>query len=249
MVRLKSIPKTLGLCLLALGLMAIASSVAQAETGAKWSTVNGKFELKEVTEALLPSIQVKEIENATASLLFTTKGGTKVDILCTTLEMIGMKLLSKGSVSSGRLKSKGCVMKLNGTVSKACEVHTEGEPIGTILSTKGTALIVLHLETEGGSVVPLVLLKADVGEVMTHIEFGELCAIGEAIDVTGALAFRDCKNSLGTELVEHLFEEDPATSSLKVLGVPAKGDGSFLVLLSGEHKGMQWAGSSTAAKP
>jgi hypothetical protein len=226
----RPVPKLLGLCVLILGLTALTASLAQAEVGASWSVGGAK-----VTEALLPQLQVHEIENKTASLLFTTKGGTKTAILCTAIEMVGMKLTTSGSVSSGKLKFTGCVTLLNGTISSNCAPRTAGAPKGTVETFNGTALIILHVGT------PLLLLKAESGESLASMEMGELCSLGESVPVKGALTLKDCKNELQTELVSHLFEEGPL-SSLTSLGQPTTLDGSVIAELSGAHKGLKWKG-------
>jgi hypothetical protein len=75
--------KALGLCVLAVGVMAIGfAGVAQAEeTGGTWTWSNaGKTGTFGSTLEASPIIA---LENNTASLLFTTGGGTKVTFLCT----------------------------------------------------------------------------------------------------------------------------------------------------------------------
>ena len=67
MVKQKLRLKAVGLCALALGLVAFEGGVAQAEVGSNWR-VNGA----NLTAGLLPELQVKEVENNTISLLFTT---------------------------------------------------------------------------------------------------------------------------------------------------------------------------------
>jgi hypothetical protein len=81
MIRSRLGLKALVLSGLVLGLMACAAAGAQAEGNFK---VNGA----NVTSELLPSIQVASLENKTVSLLFTTKAGTKVEILCTEMKLL-----------------------------------------------------------------------------------------------------------------------------------------------------------------
>src|SRR4051794_28891164 len=102
MVRSRLGLKVLGLCALALGLMAFAASAAQAEVNARWKVAG-----VDVTGATEFQTEIKEIESKTASLLFTTKGGTKVTILCTDAKFDGGgKLIKEGGVSLGRVEFK-----------------------------------------------------------------------------------------------------------------------------------------------
>jgi hypothetical protein len=219
----KSMFGLVGMLTLVLGLTAFAPPMASAG----WKLVNAKGELKEITEALLPSLQVKEIENADAAMKWTTKGGTAVDHLCKEAELIGAKMQVGGTSSSAKIRFKQCVTLLNGTVSKSCEPHV-GASKGIIETNAGRVTIkegLLSFSSESGS--------------FATMEMGELCAIGEVIPVNGTLFLKDCQGSFTTELVAHLFEEDKS-SSITVLGIPASMAGSVLIELSGEHKGLKW---------
>jgi hypothetical protein len=240
-----SLHKTLALCALVLGLMGTMATVAHAEEGASWSLLEKS--LPGATD-LLPELQIKEIENNTASLLFNSKGGTKVEHLCTEAELVGIKLLANGSTTNGKIRFKKCITKLNGVISKNCEPHSEGAPSGVVETTAASALIVLHLTTPEGSVVPILLMKPAEGETMATMIMGELCSIGELLTVKGELRLKDCANTLPTEQVAHLFEEGPL-NKLTTLGQLTTMDGSMTIELSGVHKGLKWAGSSTAKKP
>jgi len=140
MVRSRLGLKVLGLCALALGLMAFVASAAQATTGAHWNVINAKGELIKVpgTNDLLPLLEIKEIENSTAQLLFTTKSGTKVGILCTAAHFDGGGLMqANGGISLGQVEFTGCVTLLNGTISSACKPKTTGKALGTLLTASG----------------------------------------------------------------------------------------------------------------
>ena len=71
--------KVLGLCALVLGLMAFVASGAQAEPTSHWNVAG-----KSVTGAEEKQLEIKELENNTITLEFTTLGGTLVKLLCTT---------------------------------------------------------------------------------------------------------------------------------------------------------------------
>jgi hypothetical protein len=251
MVRSRLGLKALVLSGLVLGLMAFATSAAQAEViknakGEITAEANWMVKGTNVTKVLLPEVQVKELEGKTASLLFTTGGGTKVEILCTSAVLAeNVKLTLTGSLSLGKATFHNCLTKLNGSLSKPCEPFTgEGASLkkGLVESLKATGLIILH-NGEG-----LVKLTPDDGSVFAHLKLGEECSIGEEVLVTGALTVKDCvvveakcTNKLTTESVTHLIVEGPL-SSLLALGQPATIDGSAIVELVGAHSTMSWSG-------
>jgi hypothetical protein len=252
MARSKFSLRVLGLCAFVLSLMAFATSgVAQAEPGAQWGYINDNEKpepkLKFFDSKLEGQLQIKEIENKTASLLFTTGGGTKVTILCTGASFDeGGQLAAEGAILLGRLHFTGCKTLLNGTLSPPCEPHT-GASKGLILSLKFTGLIILHKLVKDGKLDPVVLLIPDQKNAKGEpsgavIELGEECSIGESVEVTGHLDVWDCKNLLTTHMLEHLVEEFPELRLLRALGQPATIDGTAFVKLIGEHEGFLWAG-------
>jgi hypothetical protein len=256
MIRSKLGLKALGLCALIVGLMAIATSAAQAEPGATWviKTAEPNSQLLNIPGAndLLPLVGVKSIENNTASLLFTTGGGTKVEILCTSVELVeDVKLGASGKLTLGRAIFHGCLTKLNGSLSKPCEPFSEPGGVkkpGLVESLKAEGLIVLHLTGVGTNVEPLVKITPDEGNVFAHIKLGEECSIGEEVLVAGSLFIKDCNNEFTVEKVEHLIQQHSLTS-LTALGQPATIDGTALVALEGAHEGLKWAGLPSSTKP
>jgi hypothetical protein len=240
MVRSRLELKSLGLCALVAGLMAFACSAAQAEIGATWSLKNSSGTLVTIPGGtdLLPEVQVKELENQSMSILFTTGGGTKVEILCTSAVLAEkIKLTANGGLSLGKATFHGCLTKLNGTLSKPCEPFS-GASKGLIESLKFTGLIILH-KLANGTLDPLTSLTPDTGNVFAHLALGEECSIGEELLMSGSLVAKDSAGS--TETVEHLLEQGPLTN-LTVLGQPASIDGSLILKLVGAHEGLAWAG-------
>ncbi len=239
MIRSRLGLKLLALGGLVLGLMAFAAS-AHAEIGAKWR-VNGSD-----VGSLEPKLLIKELENKSASLAFTTKGGTKVLILCTAAEFDeGGKLIGNGTISLGKVKFTGCKVLLNEVAAANCEAHSPGQPNGTILSEKSEGLIVL--DTTTGVTNDLVKIKPDSGLVFAVIELGAKCSVAESVNVEvkavgEGLWIRDCKGNTSflTEAASHLIEE--ALEGLKALGVAAKIIGSAIVELEGGHNGFKWSG-------
>jgi len=237
MVRSRLGLKVLGLCALALGLMAFVTSAAQAELAARWKVAG-----VEVTGATEVQTEIKEIENKTATLLFTTAGGTKVSILCTAAKFDeGGKLIKEGGLSLGRILFTGCVTLLNGASSPPCTPKTSGKALGEILTLKGKGLAVLDKVTLEGGVVDTedyVKITPDEGKLFAKLEMGPECSIGEFVNVEAkslgeGLWIKDCKGNTGykTEAATHLIEE--SLHGLIALGQPATIDGSAVVQLVG----------------
>jgi hypothetical protein len=234
MIRSRLGLKALVLSGLILGLMAFAAAGAQAEGNFK---VNGSA----ISSTLLPSIQVASVENKTASLLFTTGGGTKVEILCTEIKLLNLtgvedaKLGVGGAVDLGKVHFNGCITKLNGVTSKNCEPHTK-ENKGLILTLAAKGLIRLH------SSQPVIEVSPDTGTTFVVIELSELCAIGTEVPVAGVLFLQDCNNEGKVEKEEHLINELTALTKLTALKQPATLDGSALVKLTGKaHEGLKFS--------
>lgn len=241
--------KALMLSAFVLGLMALTTSAAQAELLAKWR-VNGAD-----VGALAPQLEIKEIENKTASLAFTTKGGTSVLILCTATKFDeGGKLIAQGGISLGRVLSTGCVVLLNHVSAPNCKPKTTGKAVGELLTLKFKSLIVLD-KLANGDLTELVKVTPEdalgnVSRVFVHIELGDLCAIGEEILVeTSSLGeglwIKDIGGNAGflTESVTHLaVEADAPLHKLLALGQPASIVGSAVVELCCGHAGLKWSG-------
>jgi hypothetical protein len=251
----------LGLCAVVFGVMALAAGVAQAEVGAKWAILKANNELvtiasaasdpgKGIGDALLPTIQIKEIEALLTAgaekhvVLLSEAAKLKFEILCTGAELkneagaSGVKLLLEGSLEHGKVVFSGCVIKIGGVTQAACEPHT-GTSKGVIESKPGKGLIVLH---NGG---PLTRIEPLTGTEFVTVETSEECAIGEKIPVSGKLYLKDSQNTFTTEQVDHLIEQGALTELWtfnKTVEHTANIDGSALVRLTGEHLGLKWAG-------
>lgn len=256
MVRSKLGLKALGLSVMVLGLMAFATGgVAQAETGASWTYINSKGELLAFSESLLPEVAAK-LEGTSASLDFTTGGGTKVKFRCTAFALTGSpKLLLNGSISNGAATFTGCETFLNESekASAACLPKTKGAAADEIKTNTAHGLLVLHKLANGTlhHVVLLIPLVTDpkTGEPLAAtLELGEECSIGSSVPITGHLVLWDCPPFTGLEhLVEHLIEEFPGLRLLKALGKPATVLGTALARLINAHAGLKWAGLTKKA--
>ncbi len=243
-----------GLCVLLPILLGLFGGSAQAETGATWTYINAKGELKIFTGSLKAKLKL-DIESSSIGITATTTGGTKVEIRCTALSLVGSpSLLENGSISEGQTRLSGCKTFLNGTESKSCQPHSAGAAAGEIITKKFVGLIKLHLFAFGSQVDTVILLtptsKNGKGEFsFAVIEVSELCSVGESIEVTGELSLIDCQKKLSTHQTEHLFEEYEALRLLRMFGQAAAVGGSSFLSLEGEHKGLKWAGLPSPTKP
>lgn len=163
--------------------------------------------------------------------------GVKIEKQCTAAELTGAKLEEEGRISSSaKIKFSGCQIKLNGTLSKACEPYT-GVEKGVILTNALKGQLVFH-EGEG-----TVRLRPASGTLFMTIQLKEECALGEEIPVGGILDLKD--KAVGTEATEHLVAEGTLkgiwfisnTAEHKVTTT-----GSAILTLTGEHSGLQWSG-------
>jgi hypothetical protein len=228
----------IGLCVAALGVMAFSASAAQAEAGANWLILTSSGALK--TGGELHATVTGSLEN-NLGILLTTVLGIKTEILCTAATLIGVSLEGTGSLTNGgKVKFTGCSLDLNGAAAPECEVHSTGQPIGTLETSPFKGLLVLI----GG--VGRILIEPKEGETFANFNMGEECPIGENIPFRGKLVLKDCENKLTTHLVTHLFEEDTVNSDIWVLNKTAEHkatiDGSTLASLTGAHVGLRWAG-------
>ena len=262
MVLSKSGLRALGLCALALGLMAaFTSSRAQAEADAAWTMVDLGGSLLKVgvpSDTLLPKINVKEIET-----LLTAPALRHVVLLSEALKMhyetrctgaaledeagaVGVRLLLTGSLEHGKVKFTNCIEFLKGVESKACTPKTNGGPLGVILTGPLKGLIVLH-ELASGEKDELIRVEPLTGEKIVTLETGEECSIGESIPIIGRVFLKDSQNEFLVEKEDHLFELGPLT---ELWGISKTAEhvatlkGSALVALIGMgHVGLRWGGT------
>ncbi len=242
MLRTKLGLKASGLCALVVGMMAIGTGAAQAETGACWGFMNGaKLEcLSKTNEAAAPSL---EFENKGGTILIANQ---TFAFLCTKAEFDeGGQLSENGSSLPGKIKFSGCVALIKGVISKVCEPNDPISGKGTILSEKLEGLIKLH-ELAGGEKEPTVLIKPTTGETLAKFHLGAECSVGEEVGLKGELVLWDCggKASFEEHKVTHLLEEFPGLHLMKVGANAATIDGSANARLVGVQLGFKWAGKA-----
>ena len=226
--------RLMGLFAIVLGLMAFGATAAQAEPGAHWN-VNGSA----ISGALLPEVQAEE--DTDHSTLLTKVGLSKVEILCDTIEFVGVKLHELGR-ATGKILYHECTTKLNGTAAAACTPKSPGQALGLIETNALDALIKLHTTGTGSKVDLLELLPAEGKTAFATLELGATCAIGSKFDITGKVFLKDCTEEGLVEKVKHLFEEGPL-SALLFGANAATIDGSAWGFLVGVgHAGLPFSG-------
>jgi len=229
--------KLFSLCVLALGLVAFSASAAQAST---WM-VNGAN--------LATNTPIQGTLDENDGTLLSTLGLNKVDFLCTAGSLINAKLELAGAISEAnkdaRVAFSGCITIINGKEAKACQPKATGKAAGTIETEEGYALLTLHTDGTG---VTVITPKTGAGTVFAIIHMGEACAIGEEVKVFGSLALHDVgielnKDELETERANHLVAEFAPLTALKVANKNSEGkatlDGMADIVLSG---GGKWSG-------
>ena len=234
----------LGLCALLLGLMAFGTSAAQAEPGNAWVILDKDGTKLLVKKPLLPVLGA-EVESGTQVLLLAKvlNGTIKLEIHCSAAQLIEVHLLEEGQLSHGKAKFTGCVMLINGAPAPECEVHSAGSPVGTVETEKIKGLLSLHELKPSGQKDLVILIEPLEGTTFVTFLMGEECVVGEEMPIEGKLVLKDCELKATEHLITHLIESEPALTKLTVLDDPnASIDGSLLVFLTGEHKGLKWAG-------
>jgi hypothetical protein len=246
-MRLRLGLKVLGLCALLMGLMAVAAGAAQAEVGSHWN-VSGTA----ISSALLPELQVKELENKDITLL-SKLSGKSLELLCTGASFTSVKLGAEGAIDKGgSILFSGCIFKWGGVVQPKCVPHSKGDPEGTLRTLPFHGLVQLH-EVLVGRKEGTVLLLPDTGETFQSFilgKEGELneCAAGEILPLSGKLALKDCQEMFSTEQVDHLFVENPGLTDVWFLNKTVEHkvtvDGSAVLTLTGAaHLGLKWSGT------
>jgi hypothetical protein len=224
-----------------LGLMAFSATAAQAEVGAKWLILTSGGVLKTGSE--LPAEINTEAE--TTAILHSKIAGIAVLYECLGQGLTGNpKLGANGSISTFQIRFSGCITKLNGVTSKACEPKAGGTESGVLKTLSLDALVVLH-ELTGGVKDDIIKVLPVTGNVYLHFELGELCSIGENVLVIGSLALKDCENLALTHLVKHLVEVfGPLTKLFVISETPEHAAtllGSAWAFLAGADTGLKWS--------
>src|SRR6478672_8100453 len=160
--------KTLGLCAIVVGLMAcLGATVAQAETGAKWTWKNGASS-GEFTNTLEAEVSLALV-GGSAQLLIA---GSTVGVKCTSAAIVGTgtgngKLAGSGAILLGKVKFGGCLLTSSGVVNTKCKTTSPGG-LETVETEPGTGLLKLH-ELANKTKDDTTLFKPDTGTVLAHV--------------------------------------------------------------------------------
>src|ERR1044071_3367913 len=190
MIRSRLGLKTLGMCALVLGLMAVWVGAAQAEeTGGSWTYEIGGL-LKTFEGALHEPSVNGALEAGTEAVLHAkVLGGTEILYECTAVSIVGGRL-QLGVHIRGSLVFSGCRTLLNGVTSNNCKPKAGGTEEGVIKTVPILVLMLLHKLTEG--VKDKVLIAHPVeGTNFAFVESTAACSLGIKAPIGGLLAFKD----------------------------------------------------------
>lgn len=221
----------LGLCVLAVGMMAFAAS-AQAQN---WLILNSKGEVKTGTE--LKALLAGKIDGASASL-DTHLVKLHVRVTCTEGTLNNTKLEAGGALSTGgTVFFKGCKTfnAATSTELPECKVKTAGLAFGEIESKKGKGQLLTSGRTE---------IKPETGTEFAKLEFEAGCVLPSPTTVNGVLVVEDCEGKAAEHLVEHLIKQGTGTSLFvgtdNAEHLETSLVGSAWIFLAGEHAGLKW---------
>lgn len=264
MVRSRLGLKALGLCVLVLGLMAIAASGAQAEAGAKWLILNSAKTSKTFLKA---KVQIKEIlpnpthGNEKVGVLKSEIGGTEVKFVATGANLIGVNLETEGKLTTGgKVEFTGVTTELKGKLSGPCKplgTLNNDTTLGVITSNGGKGELVLHT---GG--VGVTKIQPETGITFGNLFFGEECSLPEEVpvitavkltvegkevlDVGNGLVIKD-PSGIGNLNINHEITELSGLTELYTISVTpehkAVVEGSATVRLIETHLGLEWNGT------
>lgn len=236
---LRSKPGLLGLCMMALSLMAIAANSASAAV--EWLILDKSGTA--LNASALPAEIVGELENNDGTLL-TKLIGLEISVLCTSATLTGTKLEGGGKLTNGgKVTFGGCTVP----TPTGCTVSSVGAATGTIQSLAGKG----QLQTNGET-----LIEPSTGITFAELVFaGATCPLptGVGEPINGKLWIKDCEKQAATHLVKHLISEslEHHTGTGGKLGtlwigkdteehLETRIDGSVEVFLAGAHNGLSW---------
>jgi hypothetical protein len=223
----------LGLCVLAVGMMAFSAASAQAAP--EWLVLTKEGVAK--TAAELNASLGAELDGETASL-DTHLVKLHVRVTCKKGTLENAKLVTGGGVSAGgKVKFEGCETfnAATSTLLPECKVKSPGAAFGTVESFKGKGQLLSSGETE---------LKPETGTEFAKLEFEAGCVLPTPDPVTGKLVVKDCEGKAAEHLVKHLLVQGAGTSlavgSDTAEHLETSLVGSAWVFLTGEHLNLKW---------
>jgi hypothetical protein len=217
----------LRLCLATI-VSAIAIPIAQAGATSNWM-VGPKSEL--------PATVSAKVEK---TLTLSSKiSGVSTEFSCTGISLDSALIEAEGK-SSGKALFSGCITRLNGATSAACQPTRLGTEKGVIASNTLKGQLLQHEGT-----TTLLKVTSTVSEILATVEMGEECSIGTKVSVIGSLYLKDASGEFDVEKEVHLLETGPLTELWvisKTAEHKATAGGSVTASLAGEHLGGLWSG-------
>jgi hypothetical protein len=233
--------KLLGLCVLALGLVAFSATAAQAAT---WMVSGANLATTAQNKELIGKIDLPD------GALLAKLGLNKVTFLCKSGSLLSAKLEPEGKVSENNKDAKAdfseCATFINEKEAAKCIPTATGKAAGTIESEELFALLQLHSDGTG-----VIVITPKVGTLLAVIHMGPGCAEGLEVEVFGTLALHDVgveapiieKDELEKERANHLVAEFTPLTKLTAANKESKStatlDGRADITLAG---GGNWSG-------
>jgi hypothetical protein len=191
----------LGLCVLAVGMMAF--SAASAQGAVEWLVLNTAHTGFEP----LPFPVEGEVDGANASL-DTHLVKLHVRVTCTSGTLKNTKLEAAGKLTTGGTVSfKGCKTfnAATSTELPECGVKTAGLAFGEVESKKGKGQLQTNGETK---------IEPETGTEFAKLEFEAGCVLPSPTTVNGVLFVEDCESTTKEKehLEKHLIKQGAGTS-------------------------------------
>jgi hypothetical protein len=231
----------LGLCAIAVGMMTMSASSAQAALSWLILDPDGKA----LDAANLLGVLAGEIDSEHLTLDGKV-AGLPIAITCSSFTLKKVHLEKEGKLTTGgKAVFTGCKVYRSAPLKEPyeCTVSSAGAAPGTIETNEFKGELVLV----GGKLRARVEPLAGLTGTWVALEFkGPECLLPEVNQVHGTIYIKDCKNEETVHLVKHLIESDGELTSLYIGKHSAeqltitKPLGSAWVFLTGAHTGLNW---------
>jgi hypothetical protein len=221
--------------------MTVSASLAQASLFTWVVLDKSGVEQKSLKAELTSEADSKDLT------LLTHISGLSVAFTCTGLKLAGFNLEPEGLLTpGGRARFEGCEAYGKGVLEEPlkCKVHSAGTGTGIVETGQLKGELISH-ELAGGSTELLTRIEPKEGTTFATIQT-EGCSLPEATTVNGKLLIKDGEKVAEKHFAKHLVEQGPLTSLYvgtdTVEHLETSVDGSAWLSLTGEHKGLAWAG-------
>jgi hypothetical protein len=215
--------------------MTVPASSAQA---IEWMVSNSNIGASEP--------QIDWTLETTGKTLLTEINKIRIEIVCNTSELVGLRLKSGGTSTNGKAKFTECKVYKNlipGLEELPCSIKTPSQPAETIVSEEFKLQLELHKSGR-----PITLILPNNGEQkLALLELsGAECVLPADVKLFGTMVVEDSEGKAETERERHLVIEDWVASGVFVISETlehfVKIDGSANVFLTGGSSGLNWSG-------